>query len=256
MDDCVPLPEALVRRPTPGAPGIFEFDPATQSAPGCPSFTGLRVIPDFLSTFQSRKLLEEVERDRFVRAQSGKLKQHYGAKVNFNKRRINTSAFLGLPRYAGALEARLQIEFAEQRVPIRADALEMRDALSAFETTDVFVLRYESDEASNLDFHIDDTFAYGEAILDVSLESDAVLTFIRDREPGNDAGPSECVRVGLAAGSAALLFGSARFAWQHAILAYDIEGRRTSITLRTLGESLRGTEGGRRVLEASTRTLP
>jgi alkylated DNA repair protein alkB family protein 4 len=249
MDPPLELPALLAERPTAETPGIFDFDPLTASARGCPDFEGLIVLPEFLNPDEARHLLTRIEESPFALAQSGKHKQHYGAKVNFNKRRLNAAAFKGLPPYVAPLEARLRSAF-RQFGELSAQAEARRDeALSHYETTDVFVLRYHERDASNLDLHIDDTFAYGEAIFDVSLETDSVMTFVRHPKNAASADDIQCVRAPLAARSAALLFGRARFEWEHGILPYDVRGRRTSITLRTVSSELRRTPDGSRVLE-------
>jgi alkylated DNA repair dioxygenase AlkB len=204
----------------------------------------------------------EIGKTPFAPAQSGKTKQHFGANFNFNKRKLNVSRFHGLPEYGLVLEARLVDAFRHTLDPSSADGKAMRCALANFDTTDLFVLRYQEREASNLDLHIDDTFAYGEAIFDVSLETDSVMTFVRAESPRHathsiDPGASiECIRVTLQAGSAALLYGPARYEWEHGILHYDVRGQRTSITLRTLSDPLRNTEDGKRVLEVARSALP
>ena len=248
MDPPLELPAPLASRPTRRTPGVCDFDPMSGSAPGCPDFDGLIVLPEFLSPDESRELLAQIEASPFTIAQSGKQKQHYGAKVNFNKQKLNATAFKGLPTYLTPLEARLRMAFLEFAELSEGAKTRRDEALSNYETTDVFVLRYHERNASNLDLHIDDTFAYGEAIFDVSLETDSVMTFIR--RPMNTANPDqiECVRAPLAAGSAALLFGRARFEWEHGILHYDVTGRRTSIALRTLSSRLRATPDGSRVV--------
>jgi alkylated DNA repair protein alkB family protein 4 len=255
MDDPVQIPQRLSSRPrdpdpdTPVRDGFHDFDLDLQGSPTCPEFRGVHVFRDFISPDEADRLLEEIEKASFVPAQSGKLKQHYGPKVNFNKRKINTGRFQGLPDYARCIESRLR-ELANRELsgsPV--DHLALRTALETFETTDAFVLRYLERDASNLDFHRDDTFAYGEAILDLSLESDSVLTFLESQAPGLQTGQGECVRVPLPARSLAVVYGRARFSWDHAILAYDIVGKRTSITFRTLNETLRHSDAGRRILD-------
>lgn len=265
MDDVVPIPDSLKMRPStdPASPSIaseatsqdlithFEFD--SQSAPGCAEFQGVRVFRDFLSPAESDDLLREIDRSEFTKAQSGKRKQHYGPKINFNKRKINAKNFRGLPPYASRIEERLR-QLAMEDLP--SDPFDRRSimaALDAFEATDVFVLRYLERDESNLDFHVDDTFAYGELILDLSLESDSVLTFLRAR-PHDGSTITECVRVPLPARSLAAVYGQARFEWEHAILSYDIDDRRTSITLRTLHENLLRTEAGQFVIESARRS--
>ena len=212
-----------------------DFDLDRQSAPGLPHFAGLRVIEDFVSEPEAHALLREIEAQPFVHSQSGKRKQHFGPKMNFRKQRMNASGFTGIPAWARRIEERLREH---------AHALALADALARYQTTDVFVLRYRPEDRSNLDLHTDDLFAYGEVILDLSLESDCVLTF---HQPATGA----CVRAPLPARSLAVLFGPARFDWEHGILADDVSHQRTSITLRTLGDEPRRSEAGRRVLEAA-----
>jgi alkylated DNA repair protein alkB family protein 4 len=254
MDAPLPLPLRLATRPDESDPWVAVFDFTTQTAERAPEFEGLCILRDFLSEEEALALLGTIEQQDFSPAQSGKLKQHYGARVNFNKRRINAKKFEGLPAYGHAIEARLKTAFSSIDSSLPADRLRRNEALADFEATDLFVLRYEVEEASNLDFHIDDTFAYGEGIFDVSLESDSVLTFIRRNAA--DEEPVECVRAALPARSAAFLYGTARYEWEHAILPYDIEARRTSLTLRTLSPAVRESEEGRRILDVAREIVP
>ncbi len=260
MDDVVPMPRLLEVRPTmdfvgqaeaekPNHDGLIaNFDLDSQSTPGCARFQGVRIFPDFLSPPEAEALLCEIDRSEFVKAQSGKWKQHYGPKINFNKKKMNAKNFLGLPAYARRIEDRLRTRAPNEQAGDTEDQMRFATALESFEATDVFVLRYCERDASNLDFHLDDTFAYGELILDLSLESNSVLTFLRHRR-SREPNATECVRVPLPARSLVAVYGPARFDWEHAILAYDIADRRTSVTLRTLHESLRQSAAGRRVLE-------
>lgn len=277
MDDPVTLPPLLKERPLRSSTAlrapedhpdgrIHAFDLATQTAPTCPTFRGIRVYRDALSPAEVRLLLDEIDACPLIPAQSGKRKQHYGPKINFNKRKMNTSAYRGIPASARELERKARALVARDEFDATrkfhgahgshqshraSDRAACRAALAAYETTDVFVLRYLERESSNLDFHCDDTFSYGEAILDVSLDSDSVMTFLRvDPVDGGARAPRlDCVRVPLPARSIAVLYAPARYEWEHAILPYDIQGVRTSITLRTLSETLRQTEDGQRVLE-------
>ncbi len=240
---------------------VHAFEPDCQAVPGLPTFAGVRVYPEALSPTEAGELLRTIDAVPFVPSQSGKRKQHFGPRFNFLRRRMNADRFTGLPAWAHALEARLRECVARDDRGDPADLAACRAALADYSTTDAFVLRYVEAERSNLDFHVDDLHAYGEAILDVSLDSDSVLSFL-----GPDLGPAPgasetppaealvCVRVPLPARSIAVVYGPARRAWQHAILAGDVRGVRTSITLRTLAPALRETPAGRLVLERARRT--
>ena len=227
---------------------LHAFDPTTQCAPTCPTFRGVRLYPDALTQAEADSLLERIEARPFTPSQSGKLKQHFGARFNFMRRRMNAERFEGLPAYATWLEHRVRALVDSDRKGDPVELAEARRALESYQTTDVFVLRYLEREQSNLDFHVDDLFAYGEAIVDLSLDSDSVLSFLGPAHPERGEPGLECVRVPLPARSLALVYGPARFAWQHAILPRDVRGVRTSITLRTLAAALRETDAGRAVL--------
>ena len=268
MDDPVPMPPLLANPQNPQNPWgvadleqaihtngatIHAFDLARGRVPTCPEFQGLVIIEDFLSHADAASLLGTLDEKPFVASQSGKDKQHYGAKVNFNKRRMNIAAFAGLPDYAHDLVMRMREKL--DTPPFQSARRAAQSSLEAFHPTDVFVLRYTPELTSNLDLHVDDTFAYGEMILDISLESDSVLTFYRGR-PGSEVEdqhastlPPSCIRAPLPARSLAILFGPARYAWEHGVLACDIQNRRTSITIRTMGQALSETEEGQRLLE-------
>ncbi|MEZ4332673.1 MAG: alpha-ketoglutarate-dependent dioxygenase AlkB [Myxococcota bacterium] len=227
---------------------LHRFDPARQCAPTLPGFTGVRVYPDALSRAEVEALLTTIEALPFKPSQSGKQKQHFGPRVNYLRRRINADRFAGLPVYARGLEQRLRDRVGDDGAGDPVDLARCRAALAAFETTDVFVLRYVAAEQSNLDFHVDDLYAYGEAIVDVSLESDSTLTFLGPCGDDRPEAEQQGIRVPLPARSLAVVYGPARVAWQHAILSADVRSIRTSITLRTLAPALRSTETGRRVL--------
>lgn len=256
MDDPVQIPELLSTRPTrPTHAGsnpqgqIHDFDLDLQSAPSHPAFQGVHVFRDFLSAGEAEQLMTEIQEAPFLPAQSGKLKQHYGPKINFNRQKVNVAAFRGLPKYVSRIESRLRELTSQDLAGDPTNNAALRTALETFEPTDAFVLRYFEQDASNLDFHRDDMFAYGEVILDLSLESDSVLTFLECNEAAPKTSYWTCVRVPLPARSLAVLYGSGRFTWDHAILAYDIAETRTSVTLRTLSEGLRESDPGKQILD-------
>lgn len=232
------LPRVVAARVAAQAAGVHGFDLDTQRVASLPAFQGVRVWQDFCTEVEARALLEAIEGARFAPAQSGKSKQHFGAKVNFKRRKLASAGFQGLPPYVRWIEARL----AER---VAGEAARLRRVFDSFRATDAFVLRYAPERDSNLDFHVDDTFAYGEGIFGLSLESDSVLSFVPDVPP--EIAPEETiVRVPLPARSGVVLCGPARTAWQHGILAEDVRARRTSVTLRTLGDDLAETDAGRR----------
>ncbi len=242
------LPPCLHRHPELNGPRIHAFEAETGTAAGCPDFEGLVVLPEFVSEVEATELLSAIEAEPFAPSQSGKWKQHHGARINFTKKKVNAARFSGLPGWAHAIDDRL----AERRAVLLArcpatSRAGLERALDDFRMMDVFVLRYREEAGSNLDPHVDDLHAYGELILDLSLESESVLTLLHPAHADGACVSARCVRATLPARSLALLFGAARVEWSHAILADDISGQRTSITLRTLSSTIRGSPEGERV---------
>jgi DNA N6-methyl adenine demethylase len=220
------------------------FDIDQQRAPSCADFVGLRVIRDAISLEEEAAVLSEIDNAAFRSAQSGKMKQHYGVRVNFKKQRILLGDFSGLPGYVRRLE-----DIARQRL---AEDEQATAALRSFVAMDAFVLRYAPERQSNLDLHTDDTFSYGEVILGLSMGSDSVLTFVRQ---ASDARSPYGVRVPIPARSLSVLFGDARSSWRHGILAGDIQSQRTSVTVRTLSDELKASDIGRQVLDIARRVV-
>jgi hypothetical protein len=262
MDDALRIPDLLRERPDRALEGsrssdrVHDFDLDEQCAPTCPDFRGVHVFRDFANAEAADSLLRLIEKTPFALAQSGKTKQHFGPRINFNKQKMNVTGFRGLPAYAHEIESQLRLFASRDHAGSESHHVDLSRALSTFRTMDVFVLRYRAEDESNLDFHADDTFAYGETILDLSLESDSVLTFLEGAPPETGKDIRRCVRVPLPKASLAVVFGKARFDWEHAILPYDIDEKRTSVTLRTLSPDLLESETGRRAAELAKSRIP
>ena len=244
LHDPIPIPAFVLDE---HGPRVSGFDLERQAAPAAPDFHGVRVVRELITPEDEARLLADLERDDWRPAQSGKHKQHHGARFNFKKRRARLDDFDGLPAFAHEIERALR-----ERLAGDPDQ-ELARALRAYRTADLFALRYWPERRSNLHFHIDDTHAYGEGIVNLSLESEAVLTFLEAGVPEDRA---RCVRVPLPVRSAVFLYGPARFAWEHAILDADLRARRTSLTLRCLGEAWRETEQGHEILARAARVRP
>lgn len=204
------------------------------------AISGLTLVPDFLEPSEAAAILREVSQRAFALGQSGVLKQHFGPRYNFKKRRIRSAGFRGLPPFARHLRARI-----ETHLSLHAPSGHRRKPTRPL-VEDAFVLRYLPARQAHLDFHVDDPFAYGPDIFVLSLEGRSALSFIEaayvDRPQDAPCG----IRVPLPERSLLILSGAARTEWAHAILAQDIHTARTSVTLRSISDTVRHTAEGRR----------
>lgn len=190
---------------------------------------GLYLLEDVVSDEAAElEILRTLESWPWQPSQSGRWKQDFGPKANFKKKLVKIpAAWRGFPAFAHELLGTMASRCA---------------ALHDFQTAECLSLRYDKDRGANHDFHIDDTWLWGERIIGVSLQSPAFFTFY---EPTSDL----AVQVLLPRRSAYVLSGSARFRWQHGLLADDIEGTRIAMTFRELTPELAATQAGQEVLE-------
>ena len=64
-------------------------------------FTGLHLLPDFLTVAEEESLAELIESDpNWKESQSGRRKIDYGPSANFKKKKLKVGNFAGLPHYA------------------------------------------------------------------------------------------------------------------------------------------------------------
>ena len=111
-------------------------------------FAGFGVLPGFLHRDGIVSSgCAQIARSRFDAAQSGKTKQHFGAKVNFKRQRLSGAGLRGLPAYVARRRGPYRwARSACAAAPNERTRIRLRRAgLSAFETTDAFVLRYAGD---------------------------------------------------------------------------------------------------------------
>ncbi|KAF2359069.1 Oxoglutarate/iron-dependent dioxygenase, partial [Trinorchestia longiramus] len=121
---------------------------------------GVKLVLDFVSESEESELLKLLDEVPWDTSQSGRLKQNYGPKCNFKKRKVKLDNFTGYPQFTKFLQDRFQeVEL-------------LRD----FHTVEQCSLDYTPSRGSSIDPHIDDCWIWGERIPTVSLMSDSVLT--------------------------------------------------------------------------------
>lgn len=234
---------------------------------------GIELHQNFLTCEEEAQLSESIDTGVWAASQSGRLKQDYGPKVNFKKKKVKTDDFRGLPAYFTPVE----------------DKMRLSKSVSDFEAVELCNLDYNPKRGSCIDPHYDDWWLWGPRLVTFNLLSDTVLTLTkpeqhwmltdedlidercsdRNLSQGNIDGEagvshsSDCqswsdafkksvsvvvpprlcaVQVRLPRRSMLVLCGDARFSWHHSILREDVRGRRIAMTVRELSEEF--LEGG------------
>ncbi|XP_011332078.1 alpha-ketoglutarate-dependent dioxygenase alkB homolog 4 isoform X2 [Ooceraea biroi] len=223
------------------------------------NYPGVYIKLDFLSKTEAEELITALDRLPWKASQSGRRKQNFGPKCNFKKQKLRLGSFDGFPKTTQFVQKKLA------EVPLLRD----------FKTVEQCSLEYDPTRGASIDPHIDDCWIWGERIVTVNILGDSVLTMIpyrgpitrynldcvsnynsvveenrniRDGTPIVDVNDDVVVRLPMPARSLMVLYGSARYKWEHSVLRQDILSRRVCLAYRELTPPY--LEGGKHQEEA------
>lgn len=208
-------------------------------------FPGIYIEENFLSTEEEQYLMDGIDNMQWDQSQSGRRKQNFGPKCNFKKRRVKCGNFAGFPEFT----LFVQEKFKDVSL------------LSNFQTIEQCSLEYDRERGASIDPHIDDCWIWGERIVTVNLLSDSVLTMsINSKHDRYNLGcvkdypavlncdgsfnytnkpysfrhdlDTVIVRIPMPRRSLIVMYGLARYEWEHSILREDIRNRRICLAYR------------------------
>eukprot|EP00759_Apiculatamorpha_spiralis_P045296 PhF_6_TR42137/c0_g1_i1/m.63647/K10770/ALKBH8; alkylated DNA repair protein alkB homolog 8 len=196
---------------------------------------GLYVQRGFISRAEQERLLVKLNRERWL-PYSGKSVLEYG----FNKPFYGTDITdVKVPTFLQTIGERLYNEGVLHHIPRY-----------------ILINRYEIGQGIHP--HSDDPM-YIEGVVSLSLEADAVLRFREEKDTSNPSKTRKCGAVLLERGSVFVMYGQARYKWEHEMTpdTADLwEGnvvrrqRRTAITFRGLKpEIISGAKTSRDLIE-------
>lgn len=206
------------------------------------NYPGVYIKLGFLNEGEAKELIKTLDCLPWESSQSGRRKQNFGPKCNFKKQKLRLGTFGGFPR---ATEF-VQKKFAE--VPL----------LRGFKTVEQCSLEYDPKRGASIDPHIDDCWIWGERIVTVNVLGDSVLTMTPYRGPTTrynldcvstynpvmekkfipgdtrtvDVTDDVVVRLPMPARSLMILYGPARYNWEHSVLRQDVPSRRVCLAYR------------------------
>ncbi|KAF5286115.1 hypothetical protein FQA39_LY16398 [Lamprigera yunnana] len=192
-------------------------------------YSGVFVQDNFLTVEEEEFLMGSINNTPWDLSQSGRRKQNYGPKCNFKKKKLQLGSFDGFPKFSKFVQEKFK------QVPILRD----------FQTIEQCSLEYDPKRGASIDPHIDDCWIWGERVVTVNLLADSVLTMtLNDKlskynldcvshypavlhENGEMNELEEPYRRSLC-----VLYGSARYDWEHQVLRDDIVERRVCLAYR------------------------
>jgi len=205
----------------------IDFDDGSQVRAQDIGFTGLFVLADLISLEEEELALDESKSFPWILSQSGRRKTDFcPVKANFKKKKIGPRAFTGFPRTV--------LKFLER-------ARERCEKIQDFRPVEVFYQEYKAERLANFDFHIDDTWAWGERIVDINMQGDSTIAFYRESD-------GTMINVPFPRRTCIILSGAIRYEWEHGIQENSFRDARMSITVRELGPELAESDDGARLL--------
>ncbi|XP_030760782.1 alpha-ketoglutarate-dependent dioxygenase alkB homolog 4 [Sitophilus oryzae] len=214
------------------------------------NYSGIFIKMDFLSSEEHERLIKGIDDMPWDLSQSGRRKQNFGPKCNFKKRKIRLGDFGGFPAFSKFVQDKFKT------VPM----------LKNFQTIEQCSLEYDPEKGASIDPHVDDCWIWGERIVTVNLLSDSVLTLTYNKrpekynldlvssypqvldydgdllnsknnisfniEPLNSEIIYPVVRVPMPKYSLLVMYGNARYNYEHRIFREDITDRRVCLAYR------------------------
>ncbi|XP_063226084.1 alpha-ketoglutarate-dependent dioxygenase alkB homolog 4 [Bacillus rossius redtenbacheri] len=214
-------------------------------------FQGIFIQENFITPAEESLLIEGIDNIQWEKSQSGRRKQNYGPKCNFKKKNLKVGDFNGFPEFSKFVQ----------------DKFKNVDMLKNYQTIEQCSLEYDADKGASIDPHIDDCWVWGERIVTVNLLEDSVLTLtpyhgelsrynlsdVESYPPVLDRNGQviedeveNCslnmynlqnqhdvvIRVPMPRYSLLVMFGFARYVWEHCVLREDIIKRRVCLAYR------------------------
>lgn len=199
-------------------------------------YSGVFIKIDFLNNEETSQLVKSLNELPWEPSQSGRRKQNFGPKCNFKKKKLRMGTFNGFPQTTEFVQKKFS------QVPL----------LHNFRTVEQCTLEYDPERGASIDPHIDDCWIWGERVVTVNVLGDSALTMTPYTGPitrynldyvenystmlKNEIEMEQdiVVRLPLPAKSLMVLYGSARYNWEHSVLRQDVTTRRVCLAYREL----------------------
>lgn len=183
------------------------------------TLNGIAIFNQFICESEEIFLINEIEKSKWVESQSGRFKQDFGPKANFNKKKLKCSTFTGLPAYSQFITKRINTPCPD------------------FVPVELCNLRYEVNRAACIDPHYDDFWLWGDRLITINMLANTILTLT----PGVEVMNQNCqVFLPMAKQSLLILSNDARYKWLHSIKKSHVKSKRLAITIRELSDEFKG----------------
>lgn len=183
---------------------------------------GLFVVKDFLTQDEEEKLLEEINKCEWKPNRSGERRVQIYGPYHDQRYRIIPGKYSSHPDWVKKLAKKINNEMTQSKLSVSlSDGCEGK--LLNEKTCEVYTNEY--DKMDSLHYHFDHPVTYNNNIYGISLSSNASMGF----KKGN-----KVVKVPVNRRSLYIMSGDSRTKYKHGIEKGWIEGKRVSVTFRTV----------------------
>ncbi|PNF16603.1 hypothetical protein B7P43_G06429, partial [Cryptotermes secundus] len=208
---------------------VFTYEEHLNHSGTSLDFPGIFIKLDFLNVAEEECLMSGIDKMAWDPSQSGRRKQNFGPKCNFKKKRLKLGNFKGFPGFTRFV----QEKFKDVNI------------LKGYRTVEQCSLEYSPTRGASIDPHIDDCWVWGERIVTVNLLADCILTMTQYHGEASHV----VVRVPMPRRSLLVMYGPARYLWEHTVLREDVLQRRVCLAYREFTPTY--LEGGKHACEGS-----
>jgi len=225
-------------------------------------FSGINIITDFISEEEERKLIEDIDLIPWDKSQSGRRKQNFGPKANFKKRKTKVGDFKGFPKSTQFIQERFStVPLLESYRTVEQCSIEYTPdtgaciephiddcwiwgerivQLNLLSSTYLSLIPYRGDKTK---YNLQDVETYPRIIENnkvvcdpfkepTNSESETSKVQPYPLQNGGNENTNVIVKLLLPPRSLLVMYGSARYDWEHFILREDISTRRVIIAYR------------------------
>ena len=224
-------------------------------------FSGIKIIPNFISESEEIQLVKDLDLLPWDSSQSGRRKQNFGPRANFKKRKVKNGPFRGFPACSRFVQDRFShCPLLAGYCAVEQCSIEYRPEtgaaiephiddcwiwgerivqLNLLSDTALTCVPYRDQQLKYSKYNLADVATYPSLVDQTS--QNLVCDPLREELVGcpyefsrQFAEENIAVKIPLPARSLLIMWGQARYEWEHGILREDITERRMVIAYREL----------------------
>ena len=225
-------------------------------------FPGIEIIPDFISESEETQLVKDLDLLPWDSSQSGRRKQNFGPRANFKKRKVKIGPFRGFPECSRFVQDRFSsCPLLRGFCAVEQCSIEYRPEtgasiephiddcwvwgerivqLNLLSDTALTCVPFPGQVVEGQKYNLADVRSYPR-LVEPSSQSLVVSDPLTEKLVGPSyqfrrqfAQENCAVKIPLPARSLLIMWGPARYEWEHGILREDIRQRRLVIAYREL----------------------